>query len=102
MQRKTISVPLCGKNLVFETGKIAKQANGSVLVHCDETTVLATACASKKAKEDIDFFPFKVDYQEKFCSVGKTLSGFIKREGRPTLRETLVSRFIDRTLRPLP
>lgn len=101
MQRKTISVPLAGKNLIFETGKIAKQANGSVLVHCDETTVLATACASKKASEEIDFLPFKVDYQEKFSSVGKTLGGFIKREGKPSLRETLISRFIDRTLRPL-
>lgn len=97
--KKTIN--LDGKVLVFETGKIAKQANGSVLLHCGETTILTTACASKEPLEDIDFLPLRVDYLEKYSSVGKTISGFIKRENRPSSREILVSRFIDRSLRPI-
>ncbi|MEI6242840.1 MAG: polyribonucleotide nucleotidyltransferase, partial [Chlamydiota bacterium] len=101
MQRKTIQVSLDGKEIIFETGKIAKQANGSVFLHCGETSVLATACAAQTVNEEIDFFPLRVDYQEKLSSVGKTLGGFIKREGKPSTHEILVSRFIDRTLRPL-
>lgn len=89
------------QELIFETGKIAKQANGSVLVKAGETILFNTACATPTAAEGIDFFPLKVDYQEKFFSVGKTISGFIKREGRPSERETLVSRLIDRPLRPM-
>ena len=101
MSKKTLSIQVEGKELIFETGKIAKQANGSIFLHCGETTILSTACSSNEPLTDIDFLPLRVDYQEKFSSVGKTLGGFIKREGRPTARETLVSRFIDRTLRPL-
>ncbi len=101
MKRETITINLNGKDIVFETGKIAKQANGSVFVHAGDTSVLATACASKNASDEIDFLPLRVDYQQKFSSAGKTLGGFIKREGRPTTKDILISRFIDRTLRPL-
>jgi polyribonucleotide nucleotidyltransferase len=102
MDRKILKIPLSNRQeLILETGKIAKQAGGSVLLHLGETTVLATACAAPSAAEEIDFLPLRVDYQEKFSSVGKTLGGFIKREGRPTVHEILVSRFIDRPLRPL-
>lgn len=101
MQRKTINIKLDGQEISFETGKIARQANGSVLVRCGETIVMATACAAPTATEGGDFLPLRVDYQEKFSSAGKTLGGFIKREGRPTERETLVSRLIDRPLRPM-
>lgn len=101
MQKKTLKIEIDGRTLIFETGKIAKQANGSVMLHCGETTLLATACATSEPAEEVDFLPLKVDYQEKFSAVGKTLGGFIKREGRPSTREILVSRFIDRSLRPL-
>lgn len=94
-------VEIDGKTIIFETGKIAKQANGSVLIHSGDTTLLATACASKEISDEIDFLPLRVDYQEKFSSVGKTIGGFLKREGRPSTREILVSRFIDRSMRPL-
>lgn len=101
MQPKTKKIVIGDKTLILETGKIARQANGAVMLHCDDTTLLATACASNNSSEEIDFLPLRVDYQEKFSSVGKTLGGFIKREGRPTERETLVSRLIDRPIRPL-
>lgn len=101
MQRHTLTVPVGEHQFTFETGKIARQANGAVVVRCGETILLCTACAAPDAKEETDFFPLRVDYQEKFSSAGKTLSGFIKREGRPTERETLVSRLIDRPLRPM-
>ena len=101
MQRHTTSVPIGDKELFFETGKIAKQAGGAVLVRCGDTIVFSTACAATTANEEVDFFPLRVDYQEKFSSAGKTLGGFIKREGRPTERETLVSRLIDRPIRPM-
>lgn len=101
MKRNTHSIIIGDKEIIFETGKIAKQANGCVLVHCGETTVLATATAQTKASNTIDFLPLRVDYQEKLSSVGRTLSGFIKREGRPVEREILTSRLIDRSLRPL-
>ncbi|MCE2983481.1 MAG: polyribonucleotide nucleotidyltransferase [Parachlamydia sp.] len=101
MQRDIISVKIGSKELIFETGKIARQAGGAVILRCGETMVFSTACANPKADPEIDFLPLRVDYQEKFSSAGKTLGGFIKREGRPTERETLVSRLIDRPLRPL-
>lgn len=102
MKKKTLKIHLGNETeLIFETGKIAKQSNGSVFLHCGDTTILSTACASLKASEEIDFFPLRVDYQEKFSSVGKTLGGFIKREGRLTAHEILTSRLIDRTIRPL-
>ncbi|MBJ7448945.1 MAG: polyribonucleotide nucleotidyltransferase [Parachlamydiales bacterium] len=101
MQTHTISVDIGGKTVTFETGKIARQANGSVMVRQGETMVFASACASKDADPNASFFPLRVDYQEKFSSAGKTLGGFIKREGRPTEREILASRFIDRPIRPM-
>lgn len=101
MNRDIISVTIGGKEITFETGKIARQANGAVIVRCGETMLLATACAAPNAAPDTDFLPLRVDYQEKFSSAGKTLGGFIKREGRPAEREVLVSRLIDRPLRPM-
>jgi polyribonucleotide nucleotidyltransferase len=101
LERKTISVKIGNREIHFETGKIARQAHGAVLVRCGDTMVFNTACANPAPDDKIDFLPLKVDYQEKFSSVGRTLSGFIKREGRPTERETLVSRLIDRPLRPM-
>lgn len=100
-KRETITVQVGGKSLKFETGKIARQAGGSVVVQAGETVVFASACAAPTASADIDFFPLRVDYQEKFSSAGKTASGFIKREGRPAEREILTSRLIDRPLRPM-
>jgi len=102
MERKIKTVKLPNhKQISFETGKIAKQAGGAVLVRQGETLVFSTACAAPKPDPEVDFLPLKVDYQEKFFSAGKTLGGFIKREGRPTEREILTSRLIDRPLRPL-
>ncbi|MBT3393500.1 MAG: polyribonucleotide nucleotidyltransferase [Waddliaceae bacterium] len=101
MKRKSISVTIGGKELTFETGKVAKQANGAVLVKVEDTVVFSSACASKEPSEGIDFLPLRVDYQEKFSSAGKSLGGFMKREGRPSQREILVSRLTDRPLRPL-
>lgn len=101
MKALRTTVAVSDKELVFETGKMARQANGSVMLRCGDTVVFATACASQDPLPDVDFLPLRVDYQEKFSSVGKTVSGFIKREGRPAERETLVSRLIDRPLRPL-
>jgi polyribonucleotide nucleotidyltransferase len=97
----TISVNVDGNELIFETGKIARQAQGAVLVRCGETLVFNTACSAPEPAPEADFFPLRVDYQEKFSSAGKTLGGFIKREGKPSEKETLVSRLIDRPLRPM-
>ena len=90
-----------GKQLILETGKIARQADGAVLASLGETTVLCTAVGAKNAKPGIDFFPLTVNYQEKTFAAGKIPGGFFKREGRPTEKETLVSRLIDRPIRPL-
>jgi polyribonucleotide nucleotidyltransferase len=90
-----------GRQLVLETGRIARQADGAVLVSYGETTVLCTAVAMKTAKPGQDFFPLTVNYQEKTFAAGKIPGGFFKREGRPSEKETLVSRLIDRPLRPL-
>jgi polyribonucleotide nucleotidyltransferase len=98
---KKLHVSVGGKSLTFETGKIARQANCAVTVQCGETILLTTVCAAPKPAENIDFLPLRVDYQEKFSSSGKTLGGFIKREGRPTEKEILTGRLIDRPLRPL-
>ncbi|MEO6968943.1 MAG: polyribonucleotide nucleotidyltransferase [Rhodanobacteraceae bacterium] len=87
--------------VTLETGEIAKQASGAVLVSVDGTVVLVTAVAAQKAREGQDFFPLTVDYQEKFYSAGRIPGGFFKREGRPTEKETLTSRLIDRPVRPL-
>ncbi len=90
-----------GKPLRIETGRMARQADGAVLVTYGETTVLATAVAARSEKPGIDFFPLTVNYQEKTYAAGKIPGGYFKREGRPTEKETLVSRLIDRPIRPL-
>ena len=90
-----------GRKLVLETGKIARQADGAVLATYGDTTVLCTAVAAKTAKPGQDFFPLTVNYQEKTFAAGKIPGGFFKREGRPSEKETLVSRLIDRPIRPL-
>ena len=90
-----------GRTLTIETGKVARQANGAVVVTYGETSVLCTAVGEKKAKPGIDFFPLTVNYQEKTFAAGKIPGGFFKREGRPSEKETLVSRLIDRPIRPL-
>ncbi len=90
-----------GRKLTFETGKIARQADGAVLVSYGETVVLCTVVAQKTARPGIDFFPLTVNYQEKTFAAGKIPGGFFKREGRPTEKETLVSRLVDRPIRPL-
>ena len=90
-----------GRKLILETGHIARQADGAVLATYGETTVLATAVAAKQPREGVDFLPLTVDYQEKYYAAGRIPGGYFKREGRPTEKETLVSRLIDRPVRPL-
>ncbi|HZB93732.1 MAG TPA: polyribonucleotide nucleotidyltransferase [Stellaceae bacterium] len=90
-----------GRRLLLETGKVARQADGAVMATYGETTVLCTAVAMKQAKPGQDFFPLTVNYQEKTFAAGKIPGGFFKREGRPSEKETLVSRLIDRPIRPL-
>src|SRR5216110_1110083 len=90
-----------GRRLVLETGKMARQADGAVLAQYGETSVLATVVAEKEARPGIDFFPLTVNYQEKTFAAGKIPGGFFKREGRPSEKETLTSRLIDRPIRPL-
>ena len=99
IKRKTID--WAGKKLTLETGRMARQADGSVLATMGETTVLATAVFAKSPKPGQDFFPLTVNYQEKTYAAGKIPGGFFKREGRPSEKETLVSRLIDRPIRPL-
>jgi polyribonucleotide nucleotidyltransferase len=101
MDLKKIAVPFGAQTLIMETGKLAKQANAAVTVTCGGTVVLVTACMSKKPKADVDFFPLMVEYQEKTYSAGRIPGGFFKREGRPTQKEILTSRVIDRPIRPL-
>jgi polyribonucleotide nucleotidyltransferase len=90
-----------GRKLVLETGKIARQADGAVVASYGETVVLATVVGERVPKPELDFFPLTVNYQEKFFAAGKIPGGYFKREGRPTERETLISRLIDRPIRPL-
>ena len=90
-----------GKKLSIETGKIARQADGAVILRSGDTVILATAVAAKKANPDTDFFPLTVNYQEKYYAAGKIPGGYFKREARPTEAETLISRLIDRPIRPL-
>ena len=90
-----------GKTLSIETGRIAKQSNGSVVVRLGDTMVLSTATLADSPKEGRNFFPLTVDYREKFAAGGKVPGGFIKREGRPTDKETLTARLVDRAIRPL-
>ena len=97
---ETIALP-DGREITLETGKLAKQADGSVVVRCGGTMLLATVVSSKEAKEGIDFLPLTVDYREKFAANGRVPGGFLKREGRPSDTEILTMRLIDRVLRPL-
>lgn len=90
-----------GRKLVLETGKMARQATGAVVATYGETEVIATVVAAKEAKADQDFFPLTVNYQEKYYATGKVPGGFMKREGKPSEREVLISRLIDRPIRPL-
>jgi polyribonucleotide nucleotidyltransferase len=96
-----VSCTINGRTLTIETGEIAKQANGAALVRYGDTIVLAAATASKEDREDTDFFPLTIDYREKAYAAGKIPGGFFKREGRPSEKEILTSRIIDRPLRPL-
>lgn len=100
MAKETFTFDFCGRNLTVETGEIAKQAGGSVLVRYEDTVVLSTATASSVAK-DTDFFPLTVSFEEKLYSVGKIPGGFLRREGRPSEHATLTARLIDRPIRPL-
>ena len=89
------------KKLTLESGRVARQADGAVVLTCGGTVILATAVSAKQAKPDIDFFPLTVNYQEKYYAAGKIPGGYFKREARPTEAETLISRLIDRPIRPL-
>ena len=100
MAKQVFSTEFCGKKLQVETGELAKQANGAVLVRYDDTVILSTAVTGKEPK-DVDFFPLTVTYEEKLYSVGKIPGGFLKREGRPSEHGTLTARMIDRPIRPL-
>ena len=101
MAKITKSFQYGNQTVTLETGEIARQASGAVMVSMGGTVVLVTAVAAAKAKEGQDFFPLTVDYVEKFYSAGRIPGGFFKREGRPTEKETLTSRLIDRPVRPL-
>ena len=97
----TRSLELAGRALSFETGKLAKQADGSVLVRMGDTVVLVTACHAAQPRQGIDFLPLTVDYREFTYASGRIPGGFFKREGKPTEKEVLTSRLIDRPIRPL-
>ncbi len=94
-------INLDGKKIILETGKIARQADGAVIVTCGETVIIATVVGVKKVNPDTDYFPLQVNYQEKYYAAGKIPGGYFKREARPTENETLISRLIDRPIRPL-
>lgn len=99
--RKTYSIDVGGQTVSFETGKVAKQAAGSIWAAQGDTVVLATACMTDKPREGLDFFPLLVDFEERFYSAGKIPGGFIKREGRPSQTAILSARVIDRSIRSL-
>ena len=94
-------VEVGGKKIILETGKIARQADGAIIATCGETVVIATAVGAKKVNPEVDYFPLQVSYQEKYYAAGKIPGGYFKREARPTEAETLISRLIDRPIRPL-
>src|SRR5258707_6362501 len=100
MYRK-LEIQLAGRTLSLETGRLAKQSHGAVLARYGETVVLAAVVSAYKSRDKIDFLPLTVDYQEKTFAAGKIPGGFFKREGRPTEKELLTSRLIDRAMRPL-
>src|SRR5262244_2860792 len=101
MNVHTVSTMIGERELSIEIGKLAKQAHGAAVVSYGDTVVLVTACAAKEAREGLDFFPLTVDYRENFYAAGKIPGGFFKREGKPSEREVLNSRMIDRPIRPL-
>lgn len=101
MAKQEFHLDFCGRGITVETGEIAKQADGAVIVRYGDTVTLSTACASNQAKEGIDFFPLTVSFEEKLYSVGKIPGGFLRREGRPSEHATLTARMIDRPIRPL-
>jgi polyribonucleotide nucleotidyltransferase len=101
IEPKSVSRDIAGRNLTIETGKLAKQANGSVIVRYGDTIVLATATIAPTPREGTDFLPLTVDYEERLYAAGKIPGGFIRREGRPSQEATLASRLTDRTIRPL-
>jgi len=94
-------IELDGKKLILETGKIARQADGAIIATCGETVVISTVVGAKKVDPETDYFPLQVNYQEKYYAAGKIPGGYFKREARPTESETLISRLIDRPIRPL-
>jgi len=94
-------IEVAGKKISLETGKIARQADGAIIAQCGETVVMATVVGAKKVNPDVDYFPLSVNYQEKYYAAGKIPGGYFKREARPTESETLISRLIDRPIRPL-
>ncbi len=94
-------IEVAGKKISLETGKVARQADGAIIASCGETVVLATVVGAKKVNPDVDYFPLSVNYQEKYYAAGKIPGGYFKREARPTESETLISRLIDRPIRPL-
>ncbi len=94
-------IEVAGKKISLETGKVARQADGAIVATCGETVVLATVVGAKKVNPDMDYFPLSVNYQEKYYAAGKIPGGYFKREARPTESETLISRLIDRPIRPL-
>ena len=98
---KTYSMELCGRTLSADIGRVSAQANGAVLMHYGDTTILATATASKEPRDGVDFFPLSVEYEEKMYAVGKIPGGFNKREGKASEHAILTSRVIDRPMRPL-
>ena len=98
---KTFEMELAGRPLKVDVGRVAKQANGAVLMHYGDTTVLCTATASEKPRDGIDFFPLSVEYNERMYAVGKIPGGFNKREGKASENAILTSRVIDRPMRPL-
>jgi polyribonucleotide nucleotidyltransferase len=98
--QKRTTITLEGKEIIIETGEVAKQARGSVLVRCGDTVVLITVCMSHSPKEGVDFLPLTTDYRERTYSAGKIPGGFFKREARARDKETLISRLIDRSVRP--
>ena len=101
MAKQEFQFDFCGRGITVETGEIAKQADGAVIVRYGDTVTISTACASNQAKEGIDFFPLTVSFEEKLYSVGKIPGGFLRREGRPSEHATLTARMIDRPIRPL-
>src|SRR2546430_6177703 len=99
--KHSVEIDWGGRTLTLETGKIARQADGAVIATYGETVVLATVVGAPNPKEGVDFFPLTVNYQERYYAAGKIPGGYFKRERAPTERETLISRLIDRPIRPL-